>query len=276
MSTITHFLNGQFVSEAELLISPRDLGFVRGYAVADFIVTHNHKILKISEHVDRLFKSAEIINLRIPWSKGEIIQWLNEIVKRNNEQTDITIKTIVSGGISATLHQAEVPTIVMIVSPYLPKSVEYYEKGVKAITIKYRRDYPKAKHTHYVEVIKQLAQIKDATVTEIIYFDDVQVTEGAGNNIFALIHNELVTPKSNIIEGITRNTLLEILKLPITITVRDFTRNELINATEVFFTGSGRGVIGVVEIDGKPIADGKVGKITQEVMRQYIVRKLNP
>ena len=273
--SVIHFLNGKFVPEEELLISPRDLGFMRGYAVADFIVTHNHKILKLNDHISRLYNSAKIVGLTIPWSKDQITTWLNELVE-NNIEAEISIKTIVSGGVSKSMHQAEVPTIVMIVNPFTPKPSSYYEQGVKAITVKFRRSYPQSKHTNYVEAIKQQSNITDDSVTEIIYYDDSQITEGSGNNIFAVINNKLVTPKSNIIEGITRNILLEILKLSNPIEVRDFTLNELKSATEVFFTGSGRGVIGIIEIDNKPVGDGKVGAITQEVAKQYKDYLLHP
>ncbi len=267
MSQLIHLLNGKFVPEDELLISPRDLGYMRGYAVADYIVTHNHKILKLNEHVDRLLTSAQIIGLHIPWSKSEIRNWLTELVNRNGETKEISIKTIISGGISKTMLQADIPTIVMIVNEFVPRHPSYYEMGVKAITVKYRRDYAKAKHTHYVEAIKQLSKLENTDITEIIYYDDEQVTEGSGNNLFAVIDDRLVTPKSNIIEGITRNTLLEISELAVE--VRDFTIEELMKASEVFLTGSGRGVIGVIEIGGKIVGDGKVGKMTKEVARKY-------
>ncbi|MGH7245823.1 MAG: aminotransferase class IV, partial [Candidatus Levyibacteriota bacterium] len=78
MSNLVHFLNGKFVSEGELLISPRDLGFSRGYAVADFLVTHNHQPFKLPEHVDRLLHSAEVIGLQIPWTKTQIETWIKE------------------------------------------------------------------------------------------------------------------------------------------------------------------------------------------------------
>ena len=96
MSKLIHFLNGKFVTDDELLISPRDLGFVRGYAVADFIVTYNHQPFKLSEHVDRLFKSAEIIGLQIPWSKEQISLWVKETLDKNDKDTEKTIKIVLS------------------------------------------------------------------------------------------------------------------------------------------------------------------------------------
>lgn len=269
MSNLIHFLSGKFVTEDELLISPRDLGFVRGYAIADFLVTHHHQPFKLAEHIDRLFKSAEIIGLQIPWSKTQIATWVKETLDKNDKDTEKTIKIVLSGGKSHSMYQAEIPTIIMIVSRYIPISASYYEKGVKAIAVYYKRQYPEAKHTDYVEAIRQLSKVKNDDIEQIIYYDVHQVFEGSGSNLFAVIDNKLVTTKSNIVEGITRNTLLEILQLPIPIEVRDFTFDELLNATEVFFTGSGSGVRGVTHINGKAVGNGKVGKITKEVMKQY-------
>lgn len=269
MDGLIHFLNGKFVTEDELLISPRDLGYVRGYSVADFIVTYNHKPFKLTEHIDRLFKSAEIIGLEIPWTKKQIITWAKETLDKNGKETEKTIKIILSGGISHSLHQAETPTIVMIINPRVRKPASDYENGIKVVAVEYKRQYPEAKHTHYVEAIKQLAQVKNEGIEDVIYYDNSQVYEGSGTNIFAVINNKLTTTKSNIVSGITRNTLLEILKLSILIEIRDFTFNELLKATEVFITGSNSEVRGVIEINGKPVGDGKIGKITKEVAKQY-------
>ncbi|TRZ52794.1 hypothetical protein D4R99_02060 [bacterium] len=269
MSNLVHFLNGKFVTEDELLISPRDLGFTRGYSVADFLVTHHHQLFKLSEHVDRLFKSAEIIGLQIPWSKTQISAWVKETLDKNDKNTEKTIKILLSGGKSHSMYQADLPTIIIIIDPYLPQPSSYYEKGVKVIAVKYKRPYPESKTTHYIEGIRQLSKVKNDDIAEIIYYDDSQVFEGAGSNLFAVINNKLVTTKSNIVEGITRNVLLEILQLDIPIEVRDFTFEELLNAAEIFLTGSSKEVRGVIEINGKAVGDGKVGKITKEVAKQY-------
>ena len=269
MSTSIHFLNGKFVTEEKLLISPRDLGFVRGYAVADFIVTYNNKPFKLSEHIDRLFKSAEIIGLRIPWSKIQIVNWAKETLDKNDKDAEKTLKIVLSGGISHSLHQAEIPTLVMIVSPRLRKPMSAYTEGVKVIAVEYKRQYPEAKHTHFVEAIKQLVNVSEEGVEDVIYYDKMQVYEGSGTNIFAVIENKLITTKSDIVYGITRNTILGILNLPIPVVVRNFTFEELSKASEVFITGSNSEVRGVVKINEKIVGNGKVGEITKEVSRQY-------
>lgn len=269
MNNLIHFLNGAFVSEDELLISPRDLGFVRGYAVTDFLVTYNHKPFRLSTHVTRLFESADTIGLIIPWTHEQVETWMQQTIDKNSQTTEITIKTIVSGGVSHSMTPAETPTIMMIVSPRERKSASDYENGIKVVAIKYKRPYPTAKHTNYIEAIKQLSKHKSDGINDLIYYDETQVYEGSGCSLFAVIDNKLVTAKSNIIDGITRKTLLEILKLPIPIEIRDFTFEELQHATEIFVTGSNSEVRGIVTIDEKPVGNGKVGKITKEALRQY-------
>lgn len=266
---ITHFLNGRYVLDGELLISPKDLGFLRGYAVSDFIVTHHHKIPKLSDHIDRLFASANGIGIHIPFTREQVTSWLLDLVERNKDMQDMKIKTIVSGGVSSQMYQTADPTIVMIVDEYQPKPNSYYEKGIQACTVHYQREFSFAKHTNYIEAISQLTRMKDGEVHDLIYYNDLYVTEGSGNNVFAVIDKTLVTTQSDIVEGITRKILLEILRLPIPLEVRNFTLNELLDAEEIFLTGSGRGVIGVVAIDNKPVGEGNVGPITKEVSRQY-------
>jgi branched-chain amino acid aminotransferase len=269
MSDLIHFLNGKFVKENELLISPRDLGYVRGYAVNDYIVTFNNKPFKVDEHVDRLFLSAEILALQIPWSKNEIATWINDTFEKNDKDTEKTLKVIISGGVSNSMYQSEPPTIVMIASHYIEKPPSYYENGVKAKVVKHKRPYPEAKHTYHAETIRQLALSKGEGVSEVIFYDDTQVFEAGGSNLFAVINNRLVTPETEIVFGIIRKTLLEILNLSMTIEVRNFTLDELHLASEVFITNSRNGSIGVVKLNGKLVGDGKVGEITNTVSKQY-------
>ena len=268
-NSFIHFLNGEFVTEENLLISPRDLGFARGYAVSDFLVTHNFRPFKLSGHIDRLFMSAEAIGIKIPWSKEQIAKWIQETLDKNDKNLEKTIKIFLTGGKSHFLFQTSDPTIIIIVGEYIHQSAKYYEKGVKAKLVKYGRQFADVKTTNDVEAIRNLSKLRNSDVTEVIYYDNAQIYEGGGCNIFAVIDDKLLTPKSNILEGVTRNILLGILKLDIPVEIKDFSINDLFNASEIFLTGSSKEIRGVVRIDEKQIGDGKVGEITKEVMRQY-------
>lgn len=180
-----------------------------------------------------------------------------------------TVRIYLTGGKSDSMHQAVTPTLIMLINNRMRKPSGDYENGIKVKAVKHTRPYPKAKTNYYIEGVKQFSKIENKDVAEIIYYDESQVFEGAGSNLFAVINNKLVTPKSNIVEGITRNVLLEILKISIPVDVRNFTFDELLQATEFFLTGSNSEVRGVVEMNGKIVGNGKVGEITKKVAKQY-------
>ena len=265
-----HFLNGSFVPEEKLVVSVRDLGFMRGYAVFDFLRTYNRRPFQLHRNIDRLFNSAHAIGLHIPWSKEEITKWVLETLDKNKSDTrEKTIKITVSGGISPHMLPTVDPTIVIITDPRIPYPQDYYDTGVAAISVKFTRYVPEAKTNNYIEGVKQ-AQIADKQgAIEPVYYDEVQVFEGSNSSIFAVIDNKLLTTKSQILGGVTRQVLLEILKLDIPVEVSDFTIEQLLAAKEAFFTSSSRGITSIVRIDDKIIGDGRVGPVAKEVMRQF-------
>lgn len=270
MDTRIHFLNGTLVSEEQLAISPRDIGFSRGYAVFDFLKTYpHHRPFKLTQHIDRLFNSARLIGLEIPWSKEQVRAWVMETLTANKTDEEKFIKIIISGGISDTMLPLGNPTIIILVDPATHYPREQYEKGIGVITVKHERYNPAAKSNNYIEGIKQVQQARKIGAVEPVYYSDEQVFEGSNSNIFALIQGKLLTPSRNILDGITRSVLLEILKLDVEIEVRDFTCDELFTAAEVFLTGSGKEVTPVTSINGKLFGSGEVGPVTKEVMRQY-------
>jgi branched-subunit amino acid aminotransferase/4-amino-4-deoxychorismate lyase len=245
------------------------VGFSRGYAVFDFLRTYHHRPFKLAEHIDRLFNSARLTHLEIPWSKAEVSGWVLKTLEANPSDEEQFIKIIISGGISNTLLPSGDPTIVILVDPCTVYPTAYYEKGVGVITVKHERYLPGAKTNNYIEGMKQTQIAKQTGAIEPVYYSDTQVFEACASNIFAVIDGKLVTSKTNILPGITRGVLLEILQLDIPIEVRDFTRDELMDATEVFLTASGKEVVPVTVIDGKPVGNGAVGNISKEAMRQF-------
>lgn len=270
MIKAVHFCNGKFVTEKDLMVSARDVGFSRGFAVFDFLITYpHHRPFKLSEHIDRLFNSANFINLNIPWTKKQVGKWVMETLDKNKSSSEKSIKIIVSGGNSDTMLPGKSPTIIIIIDPKHEYPRENYEKGTGIITVKFQRYIPQAKTNNYIEGMKQTQKAKKIGAEEPLYYDDKQVFEGSNSNIFAVIENKLLTPKSNILSGITREVLLKILKLDIPVEVCDFPMEKLLKAKEVFYTGSGKEVTPVTKVDGKIIGNGTVGKITKEVMKQF-------
>ena len=269
----THFLNGRLVEEKDIVVSVRDLGFSRGYAVFDFLITYSgHKPFMLDKHIDRLFNSAKLIGLSMPWNKEQIKKWVLKTLNANkNEKSgqEKSIRIIVSGGVSTSLLPTGKPTIAILIGNHTPYPAELYEKGAGIITVKHSRHIAEAKTNNYIEAVKQAQIGKKFNAVETVYYSDSQVFEGSASNIFALINNKLLTPKTNILAGITRETLLKNLKLSVPIEEKNFTLEELLSADEVFLTASNKEVMPVTKINGKQVGNGKVGEITKQVMEQF-------
>jgi branched-chain amino acid aminotransferase len=264
-----HFLNGQIVTEDHLLISPRDLGYSRGYAAFEFMITSGGRPFMIERHVDRLFNSCQTISLSVPWSKQQIANWIQETVNANElRDEDMVMRIIVSGGSSGTLTSAKMPTIVIIVEARMICPPEDYANGVRILLTEFDRYEPQAKTTNYMHAIRVM-KAAPHDVDEIIYFSNNVVREGTRCNLFALINGVLTTPKMGILGGITRGVILNDLGLSIHVKARDFTVQELLTATEVFITATGKEVMPVTKINDAPVGNGMVGDVTKEVMSKF-------
>ncbi|MDP2648525.1 MAG: aminotransferase class IV [bacterium] len=270
MAEAVHFLNGELVSEGALKVSVRDLGFARGYAVFDFLITYpTHRPFMLGRHIDRLFNSAALIGLALPWSKEDIHGFVMQTLSANSGGGEKAIKITLSGGISSSLAPENDPTIVIVVDPKHDFPAAYYEKGVGIITEKFTRYIPSAKSNNYIEGVRQMLRAEKAGAVEPVYYDDTQVFEGATCNVFALIGGKLLTPKTNILRGITRGVLLSVLELGVPVEEADFSIDALRAADEVFLTASNKEVMPVTAIDGTPVGSGKVGEAAKEAMRQF-------
>jgi branched-subunit amino acid aminotransferase/4-amino-4-deoxychorismate lyase len=176
---------------------------------------------------------------------------------------------MISGGVSHSMTPKTQPTIIITVDPAVRYPERYYTDGIGITTVRFDRYMPHAKSNNYIEGVRQTQLAEQMGAVEPLYYSDEQVFEGSNSNVFAVIDNILVTPKSNILEGVTRRVLLEILYLDIPIEVRDFSLENFMVASEAFLSASGKEILPITSVDGKSFGVGKVGPITQEVMRQY-------
>lgn len=265
-----HILNGELIEESDLSITVRDLGLLRGYAIFDYFITYNKRPFKLEDHIDRLFNSAQAIDLDIPYTKDAIREMIFKIIKENKDLGQLSVKIIVTGGESSDgFFPDQKSNVIILVDPRHIPSKEHYEEGVSIKTDDFVRQIPEAKSNNYIEAIKSVKQAKREGFYDVLYIHNGQVLELTRSNIFTVINNELVTPKTHILEGVTRNILLEILKLNIPVKESDFTLDDLLTSKEAFLTASNSEVMPITQINGKKIGDGKVGKITKEVMKQF-------
>ena len=269
MNEYQHYLNGEYVTEDKLLVSPRDLGFTRSFAVFTKIKTCNGRPFKLKEHLLRLLKSARLINLEHVYDLDKLTKIVNETFDRNNDGKEKTFKIMLSGGVSDFMYQSAEATLIIIVDLSKPRKAEIYTEGVKVNLVKFTRYIPEAKSTNYIEGVRQTKiGIKNGAF-EPVFYSDKQVYEGSNSNIFAIKNNKIYTPKNDVYLGILRGVLLEDLKDKLKIIEKDFDLDFLLNADEVFITGSGKEIVPVVKADDYIIGDGKVGEITKLVIKEF-------
>jgi branched-chain amino acid aminotransferase len=233
-------------------------------------------IFRLGEHIDRLFNSAHIFLIDIPYSKEEIKDAIVKTV-RVNKIKECYIRPLVYIGYGAMgLYPKGNPISVSIAvwswGTYLGD--KGLKNGIKVKTSSFIRNHVNANMTrgkvcgYYVN--SQLAK-KEAIscgYDEALLLDtEGYVSEGSGENIFILRNGVLkTTPLTSILEGVTRDSIIEIANYADIKTIeKRFTRDELYIADEAFFTGTAAEVAPIRNVDGRVIGNGKPGKITKRL-----------
>jgi branched-chain amino acid aminotransferase len=270
MTQLISYVNGKYVTSDQAYLPLQDLGIVRGYGVFDFLRTYNRVPFKLREHVQRLQKSAELIGLSLPWSTEEIEDISQDTLGRNN-LPEANIRIVVTGGSSADfITPIGQPSLAVIVTPVSSYPVEYYERGVKVGTVQMERFIPRAKTLNYISAIMALQQAKLTNAIEAVYINQQgHVLEGTTTNFFVFRESQLITPKENILNGITRNVVLELAKNRFEIVEQPISYSELSRCDEAFITSSTKEIMPVVQIDELDISTGKPGENTQLLMHLF-------
>lgn len=233
-------------------------------------------IFRLDEHIDRLFSSAHIFLMEIPYSKNEIKDAIIKTIKVNKIR-ECYIRPLVYIGYGAMgLYPKENPINVSIAvwswGAYLGD--KGLKEGIKVKTSSFIKNHVNANMTrgkvcgYYVN--SQLAK-KEAIscgYDEALLLDtEGYVSEGSGENVFIIRNGALkTTPLTSILEGITRNSIMKIARdEKIKVVEEKFTRDELYISDEAFFTGTAAEVTPIREADGRVIGKGKPGEITKKL-----------
>jgi branched-chain amino acid aminotransferase len=275
------YLNGKLVDKSEAKVSVFDHGYLYGDGVFEGIRAYNCLVFKLKEHIDRLFESAHSIMLEIPLGKKELMNAVIRTLKANRLK-DAYIRIVVSrgeGDLGLDPRKCKGNETVVIITDKIalyPKQL--YEKGMEIITVPTVRNIPEGlnpqiKSLNYLNNILAKIEAINCGFQEALMLDHLgYVTECTGDNIFAVKRNQLYTPPQcmGTLRGITRDTVLEIArKLKIPTHEHVLTRHELYISEECFLTGTAAEIVPVVKVDGRRIGDGKPGKITKLIMREF-------
>ncbi|MBI3602871.1 MAG: branched-chain amino acid transaminase, partial [Nitrospirae bacterium] len=237
-------------------------------------------IFRLQEHVDRLFESAHVSLMKMPYDRKQITDAIMETV-RVNRLDACYIRPLVYIGYGAMgLYPGDNPIRVAIAAwrwgTYLGE--EALTKGIRARVSSFTRHHVNISMTrakisgHYVNSIMAKHEVKADGYDEAILLDpDGYVSEGTGENIFLVRKGVLkTTPLTSILEGVTRNSILQLAReRNIPVSEERFTRDAMYVADEVFLTGTAAEVTPVREIDGRRIGAGERGPVTTDLQKTF-------
>ncbi|NNF83865.1 MAG: branched-chain amino acid transaminase [Deltaproteobacteria bacterium] len=245
-------------------------------------------IFRLKEHVDRLFASAHIVLLKIPFSRKEICQAIRQTLTTNG-LTEGYIRPVVfigegDMGLFVKTNPIRVAVAAWSWGAYLGE--EGIKKGIRAKVSSFSRHHVNAAMTkgkingYYVNSVLAKWEVKKAGYDEAVMLDtEGYVAEASGENIFIVRNGILQTSTlTSILPGITRDSVLNIArKLDIPVKEARFTRDEMYTADEMFFTGTAAEITPVREVDDRRVGPGKPGPVTQEIQAAFfdIVRGKN-
>ena len=237
-------------------------------------------IFRLHDHTDRLYRSAKILNIDIPFSKKQINE-AQKLVVRENKLKEAYLRPMIFLGSEGMGLRAEGLKVHAIVAAwdwpsYL--SPEASKRGIKVRTSSYTRHHPnitmtKAKaNGNYINSMLALREALDCGCEEALMLDvDGFIAEGSGENVFIVRDGVVYTPElSACLDGITRKTVINLAeKAGYKIVEKRITRDEVYVADEAFFTGTAAEVLPISELDGRSLGAGHRGPLTELMQTQY-------
>ena len=277
------WLNGQFLpfqdASTHLLTYTLHYGYGVFEGVRAYQTPKGPAIFRLDDHTDRLWRSAHILNIKIPFSREELNAAQKEIIHKNN-LSSAYIRPLCFYGVGKGLHTKGLDVNIMIAAwewgAYL--GAENLEHGIRIKTSSFTRNavnsvFCKAKATgNYMNSVLALQEAKSYGCDEALLLDHQGfVAEGSGENFFMIRKNVLYTPDtSSALEGITRDTIITLAnELGLEVKEKRITRDEVYIADEAFFTGTAAEVTPIREIDHREIGNGSRGPITKKLQQLY-------
>jgi branched-chain amino acid aminotransferase len=274
------WLGDKLVDEQDAKVSVFDHGLLYGDGVFEGIRVYSKRVFELDSHIERLYNSAKGIRLDIPMSKEQLVAAIHKTVEANGV-IDGYIRLVITRGIGSlglNPFTCETPLVFIIADNIQLYPEELYVKGMKIISATTVRNHPLAippqiKSLNYLNNILAKIEALDYDVPEaIMYNHEGYVAEATGDNVFMVRKGIIYTPPTEAggLEGITRTVVIRLAKKEgIEVIEKNLTRFDLYISDELFLTGTAAEVIGIVEIDGRVIGEGKPGPVTKLLREKF-------
>lgn len=266
------FLNGKLVPLSEGKVSVYDIGLLRGFGIYEAMTTYHRKPFMFADHLQRFRASADKLSLKIPFTDEELREAIRKLIETNvPADKEAVIRFILTGGpaIGGIEYDFDTPTFYVLVEELQPLARSMYEEGCGVTVREHLRQLPECKTIDYLEAVLLQKSRREAGALEILYTHQGNVLECATSNFFIVRNGTVITPRENILYGITRKVALDLARKEFPIEERAITTEEMYEADEAFLTSSFKEVVPVVSIGEKTIADGKPGPVTKRIAELF-------
>lgn len=270
------YYNGKFDEIENMKIPMGDRVCFFGDGVYDATYSRNYKIFSITEHVDRFFNSAKLLQFNLDFTKSELIALLNDLVSKMDTGDNFVYFQVTRGTQNVRNHvfpDSEVKSNLWV--NIFPKQISDTYKKVKLITMEDTRFlHCNIKTLNLIPSVIASQKAKELGATETVLHRNQRVTECAHSNVHIIKNKTLITaPTDNLIlPGIARKHIILACKaLGIKVEERPYTLNDLFDADEVLISSAGQLCISAFEVDGVAVG-GKAPKLLK-TLQDYLVEE---
>lgn len=256
-------INNTLYAEEEAKLPVSDLAIQRGFGIFDFLKTVHHKPVFLEDHLDRFYRSAKEMNLPVGLDREALKTAIRQLMEKNS-LANSGIKFILTGGFSADGYTMTQPNLILMQNPFEINKAAF-EKGTTLITYPHQRQLPAIKTIDYLQAIRLQPYLKEKQADDVLYHHQGAIRECPRANFFIVKGNRIITPKSNVLGGITRSKILNLSLPDYIFAAEDFDLSDIAHADEAFISSSTKNALPVLAIDGRKTGDGKPGPVTRQI-----------
>jgi len=273
------WMDGDFLPIQDAKISVLDWGLLRSDATYDVAHVWKGRFFKLDQHITRFRNSATKLRLNIPVTESELRAILAGCVARSGLE-NAYVEMILTRGTSETMSRDPRDAVNNLICFAIPfgwiANEEQRERGLSVSISDIQRISPRSvdptvKNYHWLDFVQALLKGYDEGYENVIMIDQRgNVTEGPGFNVFVVEGGTVSTPSSGVLEGITRQTVIDLCRENgIPIEVAPVASNRVRTADEVFISSTAGGIMAVTRVDGNAIAGGTPGPLTRRLLGAY-------
>ncbi len=272
---MTVFLNGDFMPIEEAKVPVLDRGFIFGDGIYELVPVYSRAPFRLEGHLKRMERSLSEVKIRNPYTRAEWTRIIEQMIEKQSFD-DQGVYWQVTRGVAKRDHafpKDVQPTVFMMSNPLVNPSKEVIENGARAVSARdFRWHRCDLKTISLIGncMLRQLSA--EAGAIETILFRDGRLTEASASNAYIVKDGVIATPPRDelILPGITLDVVFDIVaRGNLKLEVREVTEAEVRGADEVWVTSSSKEIVAVVDLDGRPVGNGKPGPVFRKAWQLY-------